>query len=258
MDFPEVETDILVQGLPLASATHGGLGWSTIGLLRSAGHVALVDVGGPGNRITLLNKLAERGLAPEDITDILVTHCHWDHVYNITSFARARLHVGEMELKWAQNQPRGRSDVADLHVDFLRRAGDRLRLLQPGQFPLPGVAAVNTSGHTPGHLAYLVGSHARRTIFVGDAIKNRVELASGEFLATADVVSSRASRASVLELARDSPLIVVFGHDVPVLLTPGQRTVDLDYVPGSIEILDALSGEWRSRPLDPSSGGQRS
>src|SRR5947207_1971716 len=39
------EIDVLIQGFPGRMVCHGGLGWSTIALIRGRGHVALVDVG---------------------------------------------------------------------------------------------------------------------------------------------------------------------------------------------------------------------
>ena len=39
------EIDILVQGFPGKSVCHGGLGWSTVALVRGHGHVVLIDAG---------------------------------------------------------------------------------------------------------------------------------------------------------------------------------------------------------------------
>ena len=39
------EIDVLIQGFPGRMVCHGGLGWSTVALIRGNGHVALVDVG---------------------------------------------------------------------------------------------------------------------------------------------------------------------------------------------------------------------
>jgi len=42
--------DVLVQGFPGKAICHGGLGWSTITLLRSQQHAILIDVGACGIR----------------------------------------------------------------------------------------------------------------------------------------------------------------------------------------------------------------
>ena len=52
------EIDIVVQGFPGKSVCHGGLGWSTVALIRGRGRVALVDAGSFGMRRMLIERLA--------------------------------------------------------------------------------------------------------------------------------------------------------------------------------------------------------
>src|ERR1700737_2502288 len=68
------EIDILVQGYPGKTVCHGGLGWSTIVLIRGHGRVALVDTGGFGVRKLVMERLGHHGLKPANVTDLLVTH----------------------------------------------------------------------------------------------------------------------------------------------------------------------------------------
>ena len=58
------EIDVLIQGFPGRMVCHGGLGWSTVALIRGNGHVALVDVGSFNMRKGLIEQLARRGLNP--------------------------------------------------------------------------------------------------------------------------------------------------------------------------------------------------
>ena len=58
--------DILVHGYPGKSVCHGGLGWSTIALLRGHGRVALVDVGSFGQRDLIQSKMIGRGRVGHD------------------------------------------------------------------------------------------------------------------------------------------------------------------------------------------------
>ena len=66
------DIDVMVVGYPGKTVCHGGLGWSTIVLLRGHGRVAMIDTGGMGVRRLLLERLKERGLKPEDVTDLLL------------------------------------------------------------------------------------------------------------------------------------------------------------------------------------------
>jgi len=75
-DFKIDHCDIsfLVQGFPGKSPSHGGLGWSTVALIKRENRLALIDAGSLGMRAMLINRMAKRGLKPADITDLLITH----------------------------------------------------------------------------------------------------------------------------------------------------------------------------------------
>ena len=94
MNVNGFDIDIVVQGYPGKAVCHGGLGWSSIVLLRGQGRVALVDVGSFGIRKTLIDRLTERGLKPADVTDVILTHSHHDHSVNWTLFAKSRIVIG--------------------------------------------------------------------------------------------------------------------------------------------------------------------
>src|SRR5438309_144890 len=69
MKIDGYDIDIVIQGYPGKTVCHGGLGWSSIALIRGRDRVALVDTGGFGVRPLLLTRLAQRGLKPADVTD---------------------------------------------------------------------------------------------------------------------------------------------------------------------------------------------
>ena len=66
--------DVLVQGFPGKAVCHGGLGWSTVTLLRGQGRVILVDVGAFGVRRELRQQLQVHGVQPQDVTEIGRAH----------------------------------------------------------------------------------------------------------------------------------------------------------------------------------------
>jgi N-acyl homoserine lactone hydrolase len=78
------EIDIIVHDFPGKSVCHGSLGFSTIALIRKDNRLALIDVGSFGQRGLLQQQLSERGLALKDVTDVLLTHSHYDHSINWT------------------------------------------------------------------------------------------------------------------------------------------------------------------------------
>ncbi|MGE3900183.1 MAG: MBL fold metallo-hydrolase, partial [Variibacter sp.] len=99
--------DILVQGFPGKTVCHGGLGWSTVALLRGHDRVVLIDAGGFNMRGVIVEQLKERGLTTADVTDVILTHAHYDHSINWIMFPKARVYIGNAELAWAAAQPIG-------------------------------------------------------------------------------------------------------------------------------------------------------
>lgn len=219
MTMPDYRIDVLVQGFPGRAVCHGGLGWSTVTLIRGGGRMALLDVGAFGVRRELAGQLARLGVAPLDVTDVVLTHAHYDHAVNFTLFPQATVWIGEAELAWATAQPPGFNPLPELYVRELR-ASPRVRLLRDGDECLPGLRAVGAAGHTPGHLVFLLeGAGASPVLFTGDAAKNRAELIGMRVDASLDHAASRESLARIWALWRAVPgTLLVPGHDLSMRL----------------------------------------
>lgn len=205
--------DVLIQGFPGKALHHGGLGWSTVPLLRGEDEVVLVDTGSYGYRVPLLERLERLGLGPEDVTSVVLTHCHWDHVCNYPLFPNAKVFVPEEDLEWALGQPVGTWHIPEFHAERLGEDPRVVRVRDGDEF-LPGLRAVATPGHTPGHLAYVARGERADLIFAGDAVKNQAELATGLVDLTLDADASRESIGRLRSLAAEDPSnVVVCGHD---------------------------------------------
>lgn len=217
--------EMLVQGFPGMSQSHGGLGWSSVSLLRNADRCILVETGPPAYIPVLHERLARLGVAPHQITHVLVTHLHWDHVGNFTMFPNAQVLFAERELDWASKQPAGTIFIPDLHVQELSKARRNVRLLHGGQEALPGIFAIETPGHTPGHLAFLAETNNGGVIFAGDSVKNRHELGTENPASTMDLAASVASLKKLKTLMEaDRSVIMVPGHDVSLRIVNGVVT----------------------------------
>ncbi len=216
MQVGAYEIDILVTGFPGKSVCHGALGWSTIALIRFEDRLALVDVGAFGHRKLLVAALEERGLKPGDITDLLLTHSHYDHALNWVLFPKARTVIADVEMDWALKQPWGMSPVPELYVRELDLQPTLVRA-QDGDEVFPGITMHLAPGHTPGCVAFKLAGPAHDVVFTGDAAKNRAELVSGDTDMTFDAAVSRASIEMIWGLWKARPGgIVVPGHDVPM------------------------------------------
>jgi len=222
MAHEDYALDILVQGYPGKAVCHGGLGWSTIALLRGAGRIALVDVGSFNIRAPLIERLAQRGIRPEQVSDVLLTHSHWDHSINWVLFGNATIAIGAHELEWSVQEKWGETPVPELYVRELQ-ASRQLRMVRAGDRVLPGVTAFDAPGHTPGHLIFVLSGREHDVIFTGDAAKNRAELISRTADMTYDPAISRASIERIRGLWRERPgTVLVPGHDMPMVLEKGE------------------------------------
>ena len=214
--------DIIVQGYPGKSVCHGALGWSTIALLRGHGRVVLIDVGSFAQRQPIQDRLQELSLTPGDVTDVLLTHSHWDHSVNWVMFPSAKVFIGAQELAWSLREPWGTTPVPELYVRELANSAQTCRIGASGNL-LPGISAHDAPGHTPGHLVFVVEGSSLDVIFTGDAAKNRAEILSRSADMTYDAALSGRSIESIWALWNRKPgSILVPGHDVPMVLSDGK------------------------------------
>ena len=219
----EFQLDVLVQGYPGRSVCHGGLGWSTIALLRGGDRTTVIDTGGFGVRKHLVGRFKEVGVDPEAVTDVVLTHSHYDHAVNWVLFPNARIYIAQAELDWALTVPPGRTPVAEFYASELKKS-TRLRALKGGDEVFPGLTAHHSPGHTPHHLIYKLSGAEQDVIFTGDAVKNRAELVSHTADATLDIPASKKTIDQIWDMWRRRPgSLLVPGHDVPMVLD-GDKT----------------------------------
>jgi glyoxylase-like metal-dependent hydrolase (beta-lactamase superfamily II) len=217
------QVEVLIGGYPGKSKEQGGLGWSTVALARGPGGcIALLDTGRLGARKVLLDRLRDAGVTPGDVTDVLVTHVHYDHVENWPMFHHATIHAPGAELDWACAQPDGSPMLPEFSLRALA-ASPRLHRLAEGPTGLPGIACFAAPGHSPHHLVFVLDG-APPTIFSADVAKNRAELATGRADISLDPAVHAASIARLLAAWRARPgTVLLVGHDLPMVLDDGGR-----------------------------------
>jgi glyoxylase-like metal-dependent hydrolase (beta-lactamase superfamily II) len=75
-----------------------------------------------------------------------------------------------------------------IHQGFRMHAGDaRLRPIDRDTSVAPGIAAVRTPGHTPGHLCVVIASDGRRALLLGDAVTSPIQLDEATWHSIGDV-----------------------------------------------------------------------
>ena len=158
-----------------------------ITLYRDDSRTVLFDVGSGTEFVPtageLIDGLDALDLAPEDVTDVIFTHGHPDHLWGLLDdfgdplFTEAAFHMGQAEWDY-WTDPNTVSTIQaerqSMAVGAARRLeliADQISLFNDGDEVLPGIGARATFGHTPGHMALEVGTKDP-VLVVGDAIGN--------------------------------------------------------------------------------------
>ncbi len=153
-------------------------------LLRGESGVVLVDAGPHAKEHILLERIADAGVRPEEIDLIVVTHCHKDHIWGLSTLlertgARVAAHNEAVPYIREGRQPELKSTglLARILKLFIQMSSvAKLPEVEPGVFVQDsmdlrnfGVAAevIHTPGHTPGSVSLITdGGEA----IVGDLI----------------------------------------------------------------------------------------
>ena len=208
-------------------------------LLRGHDRVVVVDTGmgdkhdakfariydaGP---FTLLDGLAAHGVAPEDVTDVILTHLHFDHVGGAVSrdangalaltFPNAAHHVQAGHWQWAHASPREGASFLAENLEPLAASG-RLNLLDPDSAsPLPHTELLVVDGHTRGQQLLLVREGDRALFFAGDLLPTAAHVPLLWIMAY-DIapLETVAEKKPILARAAAEGWTVVFEHDAEI------------------------------------------
>ncbi|HEY2278808.1 MAG TPA: N-acyl homoserine lactonase family protein [Streptosporangiaceae bacterium] len=174
----------------------------------------------PGPGEPLEEALAAVGVDLADVYAVAVSHLHMDHAGGLKFFAgRAPVHVQRRELAYGMNGTTGPEENGIFRIDFddpkldWRQADGDVEIA-------PGVTAVLTAGHTPGHQSFIVDLDPSvgggGLVFAFDAADLTIniddELAVGGFVDVEPEVTVAAIR-KLKALAADRGYRVVPGHD---------------------------------------------
>jgi glyoxylase-like metal-dependent hydrolase (beta-lactamase superfamily II) len=199
-----------------------------IRLGTGSGPVVLVDTGmGPGPHShtgrngELLASMAAAGVRPDQVTDVVITHTHGDHIgWNVTwedgkpgaTFPKATYHIAAADWEhYSKASPA--NDAFEKQVRPLKDLG-RLDLVKGDAEVAPGIRTLPTNGHTPGHQCVLVQSDGDTGVLTGDLFHNMAQVTEQHWCPTFDwnTELSTASRRWLLWRARAEGWVVFSGH----------------------------------------------
>jgi glyoxylase-like metal-dependent hydrolase (beta-lactamase superfamily II) len=210
----KADVDALLTANALPTDT---LGLSIQPLLVKMGErTVLFDTGAGGQMGTegkLLTSLAAAGVQPAQVTDILISHAHGDHVGGLVN--------GQGQLVFTNATIRMTADEWDaLKADptmaaLVTAITPKVQTFAAGAEVLPGVTAVDIQGHTPGHTGYQIASGTGGLLYIGDTMHHSVISVQRpdwtiQFDGRADV--AEASRRALLERAASENLRLYAVH----------------------------------------------
>ncbi len=208
-------------------------------LVRSDGRTIVVDTGlGPKPTPEtpwgeLLNDFRAKGIRPEDVDMVVMTHLHRDHVgWNLRSeggkfrptFPNARYWISAKDWEACHNpelQP-SRFPNAPECVWPLEELG-LIEFYDGEQAITSELTALPTPGHTPGHMSILISSQGQRGLILGDIAHNTAQFHETGWASRADIdpEQARITRLSVLDRLEREGIPVAAVH----LPAPGFRKI---------------------------------
>ena len=133
-----------------------------------------------------MDGLSAAGIDPAAVTDVIFTHGHPDHLWGILDdldelvFPNAAYRMGKAEWNFwrdpatVEAMPEERKTFAVGAQTRLAAIEEKITLFGAGEEVIPGVEAVDTAGHTPGHMSFMVHGGSEKVFIVGDAISHAV------------------------------------------------------------------------------------
>lgn len=156
-------------------------------VINTGNEVILFDTGmGPGGRAQgtgrLIEGLTAGGYTPEDVSIVVLTHLHGDHIGGLMeesgpAFPNARYVTGQAEYDFWTDTAREGTAAENGHKAVLEKVkplADKMTFIGDGDDVVSGITGMAAFGHTPGHMIYNVESDGRRLVLVADTANHYV------------------------------------------------------------------------------------
>jgi glyoxylase-like metal-dependent hydrolase (beta-lactamase superfamily II) len=232
---PSYPTRFLVAG---ADSTRRSSLAFTVWLIRGGDRVILMDAGfyrqkfidrwKPENYAKPSEVLAANGITPDRVTDIVISHIHWDHLDGADLFPNARIWLQRAEFEHYTNDSGAVLDRAidpdDAKMLASLRAAGRVRLIDGDSVPImPGITVFTGGKHT------FASQYATVKATLANGDSGTIVLASDNaylyenleqhrpITQSLDTLSNLRAQERMRRLASD-PRLIVPGHDVEVFV----------------------------------------
>jgi glyoxylase-like metal-dependent hydrolase (beta-lactamase superfamily II) len=157
-------------------------------LVREGDKTILFDVGSGPNFMPTAGKISEAldaiNLDAGEVTHVLFTHAHPDHLWGLLDdfddpmFPNAEYMMSKKEWDYWID-PETINTIGETRQSFaagakrnLETIEDQITRFDMEEEVLPGIRAMDTSGHTPGHVSFELRAGSESVVVIGDALTN--------------------------------------------------------------------------------------
>ena len=173
--------------------------------------------------------LKEDGISGSEVTDVILTHFHPDHIGgtfsgNQMNFPNAEYHIYHKEWDYwhsseSDSQPGLFKHFVQENVTPLK---ERKMHLIGKEFEeiLPGIVPVLANGHTPGQMALVIGDSTESLLYISDSFLHPLHMEHLDWRTNYDMDHDMAKRTRIklLEMAREGNMLInAFHFDFPGL-----------------------------------------
>jgi len=141
-------------------------------VVRAGEDVVLFDTGLNAAGITA--PLASAGISPDEVTVVVITHMHGDHIGGLTgddgtpTFANARYVTGQVEFDaWAKQENEN-------FAAKVQPLAEKMTFIGDGDSVVSGITSMAAFGHTPGHMTYMIESGGKQLALIADLANHYV------------------------------------------------------------------------------------
>lgn len=174
---------------------------------------------------TLIGSIKKTGFSPEDVTDVVLTHLHFDHVggaakYNtdksvlLPTFPNATYWSNTSHWQWATNpNPREKASFLRENILPIQESG-QLKFIDNEKSPFTNIDFIHVNGHTEQMMLPVIHYKNQKIIYAADLIPSSFHLPL-PWVMSYDVrpLLTMQEKESVLKKAAEEKCILLFEHD---------------------------------------------